>query len=329
MPAATSPEAATIAAAQSTRGRLSFSPERENHQLAWDSTSLGALKTCPRYYRYAILDGYVTRVESVHLRFGSEYNNALVTYHQARAAGADAETATLVAVRYALEHTWDEKLGRPWTSDEPTKNRETLIRSIIWYLDKFADDPLETVVLDNGKAAVELSFRLELEETSSLTGETYLLCGYLDRMANFAGGLWIPDFKTTKYALDEKYFQKYSPNNQVSQYAFAGNIIGHVPVSGIVIDAMQIGVNFTRFQRGQIPRTPPQLEEWHRDALIYLRQNEAYIEADYWPQNDSACDKYGGCPFRPVCGASPDIRPQLLAGLFHRRVWDPLVTREI
>lgn len=312
-----------------TKTRLSFSDQVENLQLAWDSTSLGALKTCPRYYKYSILDGYSSRHESAHLRFGSEYNNALVTYHQARAAGQDAETATLTAVRYAFEHTWDEKIGRPWTTDEPTKNRETLIRSVIWYLDKFADDPLETVILPNGLAAVELSFRLEMDISSSLSGETYLLCGYLDRFAKGLGGWWIPDFKTTKYALDERYFERYSPNNQMSQYAFAGAIIAPEPVLGVVVDAMQIGVTFTRFQRGTIPRTKPQLEEWYRDAVVYIRQNEAFVESGYWPQNDTACDKFGGCQFRKVCGSSPDIRSTLLNGLFTRRVWDPLVVREI
>ena len=268
--------------------RLSFSTILPKLQLAWDSTSLGALKRCPRYYQYGIIEGYVSRGESPHLRFGSEYNNALVTFHTLRAEGMDYENAVIGCVRYLLEHTWDYALGRPWTSDEPTKTRATLLRSVIWYLDKFAEDPLETVVHASGKPALELSFRISLD-IESLTGETYMLCGYLDREVNFADSMWITDFKTTKSALDLKYFAQYSPNNQVSQYAFAGAIISPEPISGIIIDAAQVGVTYTRFQRSQIPRTPPQLEEWHHDALIYIRQNEAYIENDYWPQNDTSC----------------------------------------
>lgn len=309
--------------------RLSFSQELPKHQLAWDSTSLGALKRCPRYYEYNIIEGYVTRAERVHLRFGTEYNNALVTYHKRRAAGEDHETATLSAVRYAMTHTWDEELGRPWVSDEPTKTRETLIRSVIWYLDKYAEDALETVVLATGEAAVELPFRIDLDVQSNLTGETYLLCGYLDRKATFAGKSWIPDYKTTKYALDEKYFDRYSPDNQVSQYAFAGSVTDAEPVSGVIIDAVQLGVTFSRFQRGQIKRTPAQLEEWLRDSMHFIRMNETYVENNYWPQNDTSCEKYGGCVFRKICAASPEVRPALIAGLFHRRVWDPLLTREV
>ena len=309
--------------------RLSFSQIEPRLQVAWDSTSLGALKRCPRYYEYNIIEGYVGHQESVHLRFGSEYNNALVTYHKRRAEGKDKEEALLLAVRYALEHTWDDALGRPWSSDMPEKNRETLVRSVIWYLDQFADDSLETLILADGTAAVEMPFRLHLDLNSGLTGEDYLLCGYLDRMVTFMGQIWITDWKTSKYALNEQYFHQYSPNNQMSQYTLAGSIIASSPIAGVIIDAAQLGVTFSRFQRGQVSRTKAQLEEWLDDSIFHIRQNESFVKANHWPMNDTACHNYGGCPYRTVCAASPEIRPKLLEGLFYKRSWDPLVVREI
>lgn len=311
--------------------RLSFSQHYPNHQIAWDSTSLGALKRCPRYYYYNIIMGYVGRGESVHLRFGSEYNNALVTFHKLRAQGQDYETATLGAVRYALEHTWDEVLGRPWTSDEPTKNRATLVRTVIWYLDRFKDDTLQTQVFASGEPAVELPFRIHIDQDSSLTGESYILCGYLDRFVDSesTGTHWITDWKTSKYALDEKYFARYTPDNQVSQYDFAGAVMGAKTISGVIIDAVQLGVTFSRFQRAQITRTPAQREEWLKDSLHYIRDNERYVEQNYWPMNDTSCEKYGGCPYRVICSATPEIRQKHLDALFYKRQWDPLVVREI
>jgi hypothetical protein len=315
---------------QTLSQRLSFSQVMPKHQIAWDSTSLGALKNCPRYYQYSILEGYITRMENVHLRWGAEYNNALVTYNRARAKGQSHDEALLTTLRYAMTQTWDERLGRPWSSDEPTKTRETLIRSIVWYLTKFEDDPCQTAILANGEAAVELPFRIHIEVNSTLTGEEYLLCGYLDRKVDFNAGEWISDWKSTKAPLDEKYFKGYSPNNQVSQYSFAGNVISGEPIKGVIIDAVQLGVTYSRFQRAQIPRTQPQLEEWLRDSLYYIRQNEDFVKNDYWPQNDTSCNKFGGCPYRGICGVSPEVRPMLLEGLFHRRTWDPLATdREV
>ena len=309
-------------------GRLSFSTTIPNLQTAWDSTSLGALKKCPRYYQYNIVEGYTGRDTSAHLTFGIEYNNSLVTYHQSRAQGLDHETSVLLALRYALEHTWDEVLGRPWTSDEPTKNRETLVRSVIWYLDQFENDPFETVVNADGKAQVETSFRVDIGEAAP-DGTHYILCGYLDRQVNFVDGLWFTDYKTTKGALDQRYFDQYTPNNQISQYSFAGAVISHKPINGIIIDAAQVGVTFTRFQRSKIGRTAPQLEEWLKDSMHYIRQNEAYVAAGYWPQNDTACNQYNGCVFRPICGITPSLRAQHLKTLYTRRQWDPLVLREI
>ncbi len=309
--------------------RLSFSQIVPKLQLAWDSTSLNSLKRCPRYYQYNIVEGYVSRLENVHLRFGSEYNNALVIYDKARAAGAEHDDAVLAAIRYALTATWDETLGRPWASDLPVKTRETLIRSIVWYFDKFADDPFVTQRLGDDVAAVEVPFRFYIDEDATLTGEPYLLCGYLDKLVNWSGSGWIVDKKTTKSPLDEKYFNEYTPNTQVSQYSFAGHVIGGEHIKGVIIDAVQLGVTFSRFQRSQITRTPSQLEEWLKDSLTFIRQNEQYVKANYWPQNDAVCGLYGGCPYRAICSKSPDVRQPHLNALYAKRKWDPLVTREI
>ena len=58
-----------------------------NIQYAWDSTSLGLLKTCPRKYQYEMIEGWGTRDESIHLRFGIEYHTALQDYAISRAKG--------------------------------------------------------------------------------------------------------------------------------------------------------------------------------------------------------------------------------------------------
>ena len=61
-------------------------------QFAWDSTCLGLFKSCPRLYQYTMIDGYVGKGESIHLRFGQEYHQALQDYDIARAEGIDIVT---------------------------------------------------------------------------------------------------------------------------------------------------------------------------------------------------------------------------------------------
>lgn len=76
-------------------------------QFAWDSTSLGYLKTCPRLYQYVMIDGWGSTEESVHLRFGSEYHQALQDYDLSRAAGIDHDDAVFDTIRELLLRTAD------------------------------------------------------------------------------------------------------------------------------------------------------------------------------------------------------------------------------
>src|SRR6267154_3156169 len=94
-----------------------------NIQFAWDSTCLGYLKQCPRLYQYTIIDGWTPKDESVHLRFGSEYHQAIQEYDIERANGIDHNEAIRTAIRNLLCRTGD------WSVDESTmagnyKNRK-------------------------------------------------------------------------------------------------------------------------------------------------------------------------------------------------------------
>src|SRR6266436_1501275 len=148
-----------------------------NIQYAWDSTSLGWLKTCPRLYQYNQIEGWRQRGPSVHLDFGGFYHSALELYDRQRAAGVDHNEALYEAVKYCIEVTWvydeepanadwehQDQGGKPLDWGHHLKTRETLVRSAIWYLEEFGEnDAAKTVILANGKPAVELSFKLELD----------------------------------------------------------------------------------------------------------------------------------------------------------------------
>ena len=84
-----------------TSGNTSFSRQMPGLQLAVDSTSLGEFKICPRRYYYAIVLGWQTRVESVHLTFGILLHGARERYDHRRSAGDshDDAVAFLAAVR--------------------------------------------------------------------------------------------------------------------------------------------------------------------------------------------------------------------------------------
>ena len=304
----------------------SLSKISPNFQFAWDSTSIGAFKTCPRLYQLSILEGWQPREISVHLTFGLHFHSALEKYDHLRFGGMNYEQAVREVVKYVLTITWDEKKNRPWISDDPNKNRLTLLRSVVWYLLQFENDPIETVRLANGKPAVELSFRFDSGYTSQ-HGESILLCGHLDRLAMLNGKAFVLDRKTTKSTINSSFFDKFTPDNQMTLYAIAGKVVYNIQIEGIIVDGAQIAQSFTRFLRGTVPRSEPVLEEWYYDLGQYLAAAELYAANGYWPMNDKSCGQDGGCPFRKICGLPPSVRKEWLKADFTQRVWDPLQVR--
>jgi hypothetical protein len=228
------------------------------------------------------------------------------------------------------------------------KTRETLVRSVIWYLEEFGvNDAAQTVILANGKPAVELSFRLEMDwgpkyhqilgtdkpwkVTESgidlVSPQPYILSGHLDRVVSFQDGIYVMDRKTSSTTIGGYYFDGFNPDNQMSLYTFASKVIYSTPVKGVIIDAAQIAVGFTRFSRGFTFRTEAQTEEWLANTKEWLDLAESYAVKGFWPMNDRSCHMYGGCAFRKVCSKSPEVRQKFLESDFEKRHWNPLEAR--
>jgi PD-(D/E)XK nuclease superfamily len=305
-----------------------FSPTIPFLQLAWDSTSLGFLKECPRKYFLTIVSSTVTKDQSVHLTFGILYHSALEAYDRARAEGKSHAQAKIFAVRTALTQSWNRELRRAWNSGDQYKNRLTLVRSIVWYLAQYENDPVATIILANGRPAVELSFRYSTTYISP-DGSPYILCGHLDRVGRLENLPFIIDRKTTKYQLEERWFSQFSPDNQMTLYSFSGKIVYQLPTQGVMIDGAQVLVNSTRFKRGFTHRTDSQLNEWYRELGYWLDQAAYFASSQFWPMNDKSCGNYGGCPFRGICDKSPEVREMFLndPSKFTVRSWNPLQIR--
>lgn len=335
-------------------------------QFAWDSTSLGWLKRCPRLYQYQMIEGWRKRETGVDLRFGILYHKGLELYDRFRTENGSGrpwthETALKAVVHELLDCTWDydwedreDNLGlkgAPWETGRTDKNRFTLIRSVIWYLDQFGEnDPAETVQLENGKPAVELSFKMELdwgpkyltadllepirmseygiksgEKVGEISIQPYLLCGHLDRIVTFADGKYVMDRKTTKSTISSYYFDQFEPSNQMTLYTIAAKVIFQTPVRGVIIDGAQIAVGFTRFARGFTYRTDSQVEEWLGDLHYWFDSAERFALADYWPMNDLSCFN---CHFRGICSKDPSVRKAFLESEFTQEdPWNPLRPR--
>jgi hypothetical protein len=298
-------------------------------QFAWDSTSLGWFKKCPRLYQYQMIEGWRGKSTGVDLQFGIWYHKGLELYDRQRVQNMDHETS----IRSVVHYLYMESFGWEGTN---YKNPKTLIRSVIQYLDQFGEnDPARTVVKQDGHPAVEVSFRFELdwgpragEEVDNegyLGSQPYLLCGHLDRVVDFAGGTYVMDRKTTKSTISDYYFDQFEPNTQMTLYTLAAKVILHTPIKGVIIDAVQVAVGFTRFARGFTYRTDSQLNEWLVDLRHTLDSAERCATEAYWPMNDSACFL---CRFKSICSKDPAVREAFLESEFTKEdPWNPLKVR--
>lgn len=282
----------------------------DGRQWAWNSSSLNPAKACDREYSYRVLRGLSPREKSCHLIFGLNYARSLEQYHYLRAAGIPYEDAVRRVVRACLAATFS------WTSSDSRKNRETLIRSLIWYLEEFRDDPCKTVILADGQPAVELRGRLQVAEDIFLTY-------HIDRLVEHGGDIYVQDQKTTGSSLGSYWFKKFDLDVQMSLYAYIGKAVFHQPVKGVLIDAAQIAVGFTRFARGFTFRSDGQLDEWLAETLYAIRQTWRAAAVGY-PRNDAACMRYGGCDFFDVCSKPGQVREQYLKADFEVSFRNPL-----
>ena len=278
-------------------------------QTRVNASTFQVFKACPRKYLYEVLLGIAKPESDPHLRFGTLIHAAKALYETNKARGASHDLALQGAFRYLLSETWDEKLAKPGFTDDPLKNRATLLRTFVWYCDQYRDDTCETVVLPSGRPAVELGF--EFASGVGSEGEEITFVGTLDRIVRFNGAVYIADTKTSSNA---KYLtaRNYTPDGQFSLYACAAMVCFGIEADGVVLDGIEVSVNSTAFKREIVPRPREVLEEWLTDARVHLRRLSDAFARDEWPQNDAACGLYGGCRFRSVCGASPAERRDLL-----------------
>lgn len=300
-------------------------------QYVWDATSLTIAEECYQKYQYKMIEGWQNEAKSFHLRFGSHYATALEHYYKHRALGADTHEALELVIDEALQDTWDDyeyeenvpvpNSGYPWLSGDNAKTRENLIRSIIWYVDQFEFEDIKVVILEGGAPAVEHSFTLPVDDGINLAG-------HLDRLVDYSNGNYVMDQKTTGSTISQYFFNQFSPHMQMSLYTFAGKAIFHTPVKGVIIDAAQIAVGFTRFERGFTFRTDSQLNEWYDDTMHLIEDIRHHTRENHFPKKLSSCGNYGGCEFRAVCSRSPEVRKNFLAADFKPGwVWDPLLRR--
>lgn len=297
------------------------------HQTIWDSTSIKLLYECPQKYYLTMIEGWTTTEQSVHLAFGAAVHSAIEAYEYAKVDGQDPMMAMLDSLEASAQTLPKDPQGY--------KTLPNLFRTMIWYQEQFKDDLFQTVILANGEPAVEVSFKLPLDET-------YTLSGHLDKIVSLDDEWYIMDHKTSKASLGNYFFSKFANDIQFTVYAIAGHGLFPGKIKGIEINGMAVQKTQSVFARAQTRRDQSVLGEFltefsgklRNELAPYAKEAErrAGLNLDpaaAFPHNWTSCDKFGGCPFADICKLAPDQRSRWLEGSFTRRqeLWDPAVSR--
>ena len=301
--------------------RESFLSTQKQVQVAWDSTSLSSWIKCPTKYFYQIVLGYRPKTMSVDLDFGLIVHSGLEVYWRCRAEGKSHTDAQEDTVRIILTLHWQ------WKTSHTAKNLWNALRSIVWHTESFQEDNILRI---GDTLAVELPFKYDLGFSVGKSPAAY--CGHMDRVENDnVEQTWVKDYKTTKSALDFNYFAGYTPSTQLPGYRVAAEIVLHRPIAGVIVDAIQVGVNFTRFAKGHIFLSEASQDEWMKDAVYHIKTATSVMASNdaldplRVPRNTESCF---GCQFRSVCSLPPSIRLGTLESVYERKYWDPILRKE-
>jgi hypothetical protein len=303
----------------STHINQSFSTSNPNLQLAWDSVSLGHLKTCPYKYKLSVIEGWTFRVKPVKMAFGIAFHKLVETWDILLTTGLPKETCLKRIVRLA------GLLGERLPPGPNTHTKETLIRAITLYLLHFWDDPAVPIPLADGKPAVEVDIRYPF---TVINDKQFYIIVHIDSIVSFRGDLYFKDVKTTGGYLNDQFFSKFEIDNQMRLYDLSANVFIDQPLSGGIIDAVRTQVNGVNLQRYPFEIHPSRRQEFIDDLESWLRLATFYAENNLYPQNETACTHYGGCQFLNVCKKPPHQREHFLRTEFVRKTWDPVEPRE-
>ena len=292
--------------------------------MVLDSTIISAFRSCPRKAFLEYVLHFKSRVPSVHLHAGACFAKGLEVLRQRYYVDGDSSDEALTEALRAMVVFWGDY-------QEPDGHAKSLTR-MLGALEYYANVafPLDNekappAVLPSGARAIEFSFNEPIGIDHPETGDPILYCGRMDQICNFAGGLYGEDDKTTS-SLGPTWGNQWDLRSQFTGYVWGAQRSG-LELSGFLVR----GISILKTKYDHMPaltvRPQWQVDRWLEQTRHDIARMIECWRAGYWDYNiDTACDYYGGCPFKQVC-LSQDPEPWLESA-FERRVWDPVGRKE-
>lgn len=328
---------------QESRSRLNIIPR---FPQVIDSSMLSAFRACPYKAYLNYFEHWHPKFPSVHLVAGGAFAKGIEVarkcFYEQGQNQEDSKAEGLMALinDYGLFEC---------PADSP-KSLERVTGALEYYLSVYplGADGAEPITMANGRRGIEFSFAEALDLRHPTSGDPILYSGRADMIAEFAGGTFNFDEKTTTQ-LGAKWAQQWDLRSQFTSYCWAGRRVG-MEMQGTIVRGVSILKNKYDTAQAITYRSEWELDRWEK--LMYRQVNrmlDSWEESCYhiedscfdqdldgactragnpWDRStDSSCNDYGGCQFRAVCKAKNPY--DVLETDFSRRVWDPLKHKEV
>lgn len=291
-----------------------------------DSSMLSAFKACEHKGLLEYLYHLRRSETSIHLTAGGAYAKALEIYRTAfYGEKKTREEAVMAGFMAGLKE---------WPKDEEDHEGEpkSLWNILSAFVATTEEWPPETDYIKpattiNGRLGVEFTFAIPIPGIfHPVTGNPVLYAGRFDELAEYAGGLYVEDDKTTT-AIGPTWANQWALRSQFTGYCWAAQMYG-IPVAGAVIRGIAIQKTQFKFAVSIQQRSQWEIDRWLRTTQHLLkRMMVAWKHMSFQYDLDSSCTLYGGCPYRTLC--EKKNWQNWLEPEFKRVVWNPLEIHKI
>lgn len=317
---------------------------------AWDSTMIGSFRACPQKMFRQYIQHWKPKAESVHLVAGGAFAKGLEVARKAYFCGVvptyreevDPETGIRKMVKDgevecdkgdaafsegAGLHSLLIAYGDFECPSDSAKSIERTAGALEYY---FSQYPLGAcgmtpISLPDGNRGIEFSFAEPLDVRHPVTGDPILYTGRADMIAEFAGGVYIEDDKTTS-ALGASWPRQWELRSQFTGYSWAAKQAG-IHTDGAIVRGVSILKTKYDTLQAITYRSEREVNRWYDQVNRDIERCIAMWKEGRYDYNlDHACAEFGGCSFVQICkSADPET---WLKMYFEKRVWDPLARKE-
>ena len=296
----------------------------------WDASKLQAYLDCEELGHLKYEEHLTGKTPSEAIAFGSGFHKAAEVWTQHRIAWPTRDAEAVSYAEAAFVEVWEAELPKEQRDMlELGLNRRSVTnfkRLFAGYRKKFPLEMYDEVV------SVEQPFTLLLGTTPE--GREIWWSGISDRNVRWQGGLYYIDLKTSTYALDAAFFDKWKLSTQMLGYTWAGQQLVSEPFAGVMVQGIQVQAPLKTKTRAAdelvqgevIAFTQDQIEGWKRNTLAKIDSIHRARKVGYYIKNLSTrCSSYGNCSMAMLCNAGDQAQAEFRKEQYYiKRVWNPL-----